>query len=99
MTARALAAGPDILLCDEIPSALDVTIQAHVLDLLRRLQAQWGIACVFITHLVSDLAHGLMVLDAGEIRDIGMTRAVTETPRSLYKKRLISAFRANERTA
>ena len=100
--ARALAAEPDVLLCDEITSALDVTIQAQVLRLLRRLQETRGLACLFITHdlaVVSQVAHRLMVLEKGEIRDFGDTSAVLAAPKSSYTQGLLTAYRAQERDA
>jgi peptide/nickel transport system ATP-binding protein len=98
--ARALAAEPDVLLCDEITSALDVTIQAQVLRLLRRLQDTRGLACLFITHdlaVVSQVAHRLMVLEKGEIRDFGDTGAVLAAPKSPYTQGLLAAYRAQDR--
>jgi peptide/nickel transport system ATP-binding protein len=100
--ARALAAEPDVLLCDEITSALDVTIQAQVLRLLRRLQDTRGLACLFITHdlaVVSQVAHHLMVLEKGEIRDFGDTGAVLAAPKSPYTQGLLTAYRAQDRSA
>ncbi|MEM8731073.1 MAG: ABC transporter ATP-binding protein [Pseudomonadota bacterium] len=99
--ARALAAEPDVLLCDEITSALDVTIQAQVLRLLRRLQDQRGLACVFITHdlaVVSEIAHSLLVLEKGEVRDIGDTQAVLSGAQSPYTKTLLAAYMRQEMT-
>ena len=98
--ARALAAEPDVLLCDEITSALDVTIQAQVLELLKRLQASRGLSCLFITHdlaVVSQVAHRLLVLEKGEIRDFGDTSAVLAAPQSRYTQGLLAAYRAQER--
>ncbi len=94
--ARALAADPDILLCDEITSALDVTIQAHVLALLRRLQQQRGLACLFISHdlaVVSDVAHQILVLERGQVRDLGATASVLGSTTSAYTARLLRAHR------
>ncbi|MEO1681259.1 MAG: ABC transporter ATP-binding protein [Pseudomonadota bacterium] len=95
--ARALAADPDILLCDEITSALDVTVQAQVLRLLQRLQDQRGLACLFITHdlaVVSEVADDLLVLEKGTVRDIGPAHDVIANPKSAYTARLLSAHRA-----
>ena len=97
--ARALAAEPDVLLCDEITSALDVTIQAQVLRLLRRLQDTRGLACLFITHdlaVVSQVAHSLLVLEKGEIRDFGDTGSVLAAPQSAYTRGLLTAYRAQQ---
>ena len=98
--ARALSAEPDLLLCDEITSALDVTIQAQVLALLQRLQKQRGIACLFITHdlaVVSEIADTLLVLEQGQVRDYGPTADIIANPQTAYTEKLISAFRRNER--
>ena len=100
--ARALAAEPDILLCDEITSALDVTIQAQVLRLLRRLQEERGIACLFISHdlaVVSEISHHVLVLEAGQIRDVGTTAEVIGAPKSAYTERLLSAHGARRQAA
>lgn len=97
--ARALAAEPDILLCDEITSALDVTIQAQVLTLLKRLQDQRGLTCLFITHdlaVVSDIAHSLLVLEDGEVRDIGDTRTILAGSPSTYTKSLLKAYQKQQ---
>lgn len=95
--ARALAAEPEVLLCDEITSALDVTIQAQVLRLLRRLQDQRGLACLFISHdlaVISSIADTLLVLEKGEIRDSGPMRDILAAPPSGYTAKLLSAHRA-----
>ena len=100
--ARALAAEPEVLLCDEITSALDVTVQAQVLSLLQRIQARRGLACLFITHdlaVVSQLAHSIIVLEKGEIRDFGDTGTILSAPQSGYTQGLLSAYRAQERGA
>ncbi|MEL6600368.1 MAG: ABC transporter ATP-binding protein [Pseudomonadota bacterium] len=99
--ARALAAEPDILLCDEVTSALDVTIQAQVLTLLRRLQQRRGLACLFITHdlaVIAEIAHDLIVLEAGEIREAGLTGAVMTSPQSPYTTSLLSAHHTRPRS-
>lgn len=97
--ARALAAEPDVLLCDEITSALDVTIQSQVLGLLRRLQESRGLSCLFITHdlaVVSEVAHALLVLEKGEIRDMGQTCDVLAAPQSAYTQGLLAAYRSQQ---
>ena len=97
--ARALAAEPDVLLCDEITSALDVTIQAQVLRLLKRLQESRGLSCLFITHdlaVVSEVAHSVLVLEKGEIREFGDTATVLASPKSPYTRSLLSAYRTQE---
>ena len=89
--ARALAAEPDVLLCDEITSALDVTIQAQVLRPLKRLQESRGLSCLFMTHdlaVVSEVAHSVLVLEKGEIREFGDTATVLASPKSPYTRSL-----------
>jgi peptide/nickel transport system ATP-binding protein len=96
--ARALAARPDVLICDEMTSALDVTVQAQAVALLRRLQDESGLATIFISHdlaLVASLAHRIMVLERGEVRDHGPTRETLEAPSSAYTRRLLGAFERN----
>ena len=100
--ARALAAEPDILLCDEITSALDVTIQAQVLALLLRLQDERGLACLFISHdlaVVSEVSHRILVLESGHVRDYDRTAAVISTPKSAYTAKLLSAHGARATAA
>ena len=100
--ARALAAEPDILLCDEITSALDVTIQAQVLALLLRLQEERGLACLFISHdlaVVSEVSHRILVLEGGEIRDYDRTATVIGAPQSAYTAKLLSAHGARATAA
>ena len=72
--ARALSLGPDLLVADEPTSALDVSVQAHVLELFKDLQAQYGFACVFISHdlaVVEILARQIAVLHRGKLAEIG----------------------------
>ncbi|HHB81256.1 MAG TPA: ABC transporter ATP-binding protein, partial [Aliiroseovarius sp.] len=95
--ARALAAKPDVLLCDEITSALDLTTQAQVIALLQRLQAQRGLGILFITHdlaLVSQVAQRLLVLEQGERRERGETAAILTNPQSPYTAALLAAYSA-----
>ena len=92
--ARALAAEPDILLCDEIVSALDVSVQGEVLELLRGLQAERGIAYLFISHdlaVVRSLAHRVLVLFSGEMMEIGTTADVYTPPTHPYTHVLLTA--------
>ena len=99
--ARALAAKPDVVICDEITSALDVTIQALVLQLLKRLQADYGMAYLFISHdlaVVADMSDDMLVLEQGQLRDYGSTRDVIENPSSPYTRRLLDAFRHGQRS-
>jgi peptide/nickel transport system ATP-binding protein len=92
--ARALAAQPDLLVCDEITSALDVSVQAAVLDLLRELRTDLGLALLFITHdlgVVASVADEVLVLENGKTVEVGAVETVLRTPRADYTRRLIDA--------
>lgn len=98
--ARALVAEPDVLICDEVTSALDVTIQAQVLALLGRLQAARGLAVLFISHdlaVVADVSDQILVLERGQIRDHGPRDQVLKAPGHPYTQRLLAAYRGAER--
>jgi peptide/nickel transport system ATP-binding protein len=91
--ARALLAKPRILICDEVTSSLDVSVQAGIIALLAALQRQGGLSMLFITHdlaLVSAVADRTMVLQAGTIVEEGPTAEVIEAPRHAYTKMLLS---------
>lgn len=91
--ARALAMRPHILLCDEPVAALDLTVQAQVLQLLRDVQEQ-GISLLFVTHdlaVVRQMTDDLVVLYRGEIVERGTTAQVLDNPRHGYTERLIGA--------
>jgi len=92
--ARALAAEPKLMLCDEILSALDVSVQASVLDLLRALQAEHDLAYLFISHdlaVVRTLAHRVGVLYQGELCEVGLVEEVYSPPYHPYTHMLFSA--------
>jgi peptide/nickel transport system ATP-binding protein len=92
--ARALAAEPELLLCDEILSALDVSVQASILDLLRRLQQERGLTYLFISHdlsVVRWLAHRVAVLFAGTLCEIGAVEQVFAPPYHPYTETLLMA--------
>jgi peptide/nickel transport system ATP-binding protein len=92
--ARALAAQPDLIICDEITSALDVSVQAAVLTLLSQLRADLDLAQLIITHdlgLVATIADELLVLEHGVIRERGPTATVLHAPQHSYTKRLLDA--------
>jgi len=94
MIAMALANEPDLLIADEPTTALDVTIQAQILTLLKGLQARYGMALLFITHdlgIVRKVADRVCVMTKGEIVEQGPVEEVFQRPRHEYTRHLLSA--------
>ncbi len=90
--ARALAADPEVMICDEITSALDALLRQEIVALLRRLQAEQGLALLFITHdmaLVRQIADRIAIMDAGRLVEEGPAEAVLKAPRSAAARQLV----------
>ena len=98
MIAMAIACGPKLLIADEPTTALDVTIQAQILDLLQGLQKELGMAVVLISHnlgVVSDLAQRVAVMYAGQMVEVQSTAALFDKPRHPYTDALMRALPQN----
>jgi peptide/nickel transport system ATP-binding protein len=95
MIAGALAVDPEVLIADEPTTALDVTIQSQVLDLLKKLQAERGMAVLLITHdlgIVAQMAQRVAVMYAGEIVEVGSREAFFRAPQHPYSRKLFEAL-------
>jgi peptide/nickel transport system ATP-binding protein len=91
--ARALICEPSVLVCDEVTSALDVSVQAAIVELLAALQRDLGLAMLFVTHnlpLVRSIAQRVAVMSQGRIIELGDVDQVLETPQDPYTRRLLS---------
>ncbi|TYC60713.1 ABC transporter ATP-binding protein [Rhodobacterales bacterium] len=92
--ARALALAPKAIIADESVSALDVSVQAQVLDLLKELQDEMGLAYLFISHdmaVVEQVSHRVAVMYLGQIVEMGTRRQIFENPQHAYTKKLMRA--------
>jgi len=92
--ARALAVEPEFIVCDESVSALDVSVQAQVLNLLKGLQAKRGLTYIFISHslsVVKFMSDMMAVMNAGKIVEFGPSENIYARPQQEYTRRLIEA--------
>lgn len=99
--ARALVSNPQVLVCDEVTSALDVLVQAAIVDLLGDLRKQLGLAMLFVTHnlpLVRSIADEVAVMSEGRIVEIGSAESVIGNPQQEYTRSLITATPSIERS-
>jgi len=97
MIAMALACEPELLIADEPTTALDVTIQAQILDLLRNLQEKMKMSILFITHdlgVVAEFAQQLVVMYAGQVVEVGAVKDVLSRPRHPYTEGLLRSIAA-----
>jgi oligopeptide/dipeptide ABC transporter ATP-binding protein len=95
MIAMALACKPDILIADEPTTALDVTIQAQILNLIRDLQAETGMSVIFITHdlgVIAELCHDVVVMYAGKVAETAPIRELFHNPRHPYTRGLLGSI-------
>jgi peptide/nickel transport system ATP-binding protein len=102
MIAGALAVDPEVLVADEPTTALDVTIQAQILDLLAKLQAERGMALLLITHdlgIVARMAHRVAVMYAGEIVELAERSDFMRAPQHPYSQKLFAALPSPQRRA
>jgi len=91
--ARALAAEPTVLICDEVTSSLDVSVQAAIVELLAQLQHETGLSMLFVTHnlaLVRSIAQEVAVMSEGRIVEAGVVDKVLEDPQADYTRKLLS---------
>jgi peptide/nickel transport system ATP-binding protein len=92
--ARALVLDPDVIVCDEVTSALDVSVQAEILQILGNLRAERQLALIFITHnmgVVEYLSDRMLVMRNGRTEELGRTREVIANPKAEYTKHLLAA--------
>ena len=92
--ARALSVEPKLIVCDEAVSSLDVSVQAQVINLLKRLQRELGLTYIFVAHdlgVVRHISDRIVVMYLGKVAEMGEKRAIFDTPQHPYTKALLSA--------
>ena len=93
--ARALAVSPKFIICDESVSALDVSVQAQVLNLLNELKEEFGLTYIFISHdlsVVKYMSDRMMVMQDGKIEELGDADQIYNEPKTSYTQKLIDAI-------
>ena len=96
--ARALALKPKFIICDESVSALDVSVQAQVLNLLRDLQEEFGLTYIFISHdlaVVKHISDRMIIMNKGQIEEQGFPEEIYKNPKASYTQKLIDAIPGN----
>ena len=97
--ARALALQPQFIICDESVSALDVSVQAQVLNLLKELQAEFGLTYIFISHdlsVVKFMSDRIVVMNKGKIEEIDTAEEIYQNPKTEYTRQLIASIPTGE---
>jgi peptide/nickel transport system ATP-binding protein len=93
--ARSLALNPKFIICDESVSALDVSVQAQVLNLLKELQSEFGLTYIFISHdlsVVKFMSDRIIVMNRGKIEEIGTAESIYRSPEKDYTRQLIASI-------
>ncbi|MBC6419179.1 MAG: ABC transporter ATP-binding protein, partial [Prochloron sp. SP5CPC1] len=93
--ARALALNPQFIICDESVSALDVSVQAQVLNLLKKLQGEFGLTYIFVSHdlsVVKFMSDRIIVMNKGKIEEIDTAERIYSQPQQDYTRQLISSI-------
>lgn len=99
LIAGAISCDPELLIADEPTTALDVTVQAEVLDLLRDLQKRFGMGMVLVTHnfgVVADLCDRVIVMQHGQVVEGGDVRAILKSPKHPYTQTLLGSMLENK---